>query len=122
MGPAWPRAGASRIGRQAPIAHHNGGPRTPASTDFRRGRVDFRRCRARARGGYALIMWRPRKFWAERPVPASLMASVDDLAQPAPVGPRTGRDWVVDVIAFLLAVALGALTLGSDMHDGVAPF
>lgn len=62
-------------------------------------------------------MSRPRRVWAQRLVPASLLASVD-LAQPEPIGPRSGRDWAVDVIAFLLAVTLGALILGSELHDG----
>jgi len=67
-------------------------------------------------------MWRPRRFWAEQLRPASLLASVDDPAQPDPVGPRTGRDWVVDVIAFLLALGGGAVALGSSLHDSAAPF
>jgi len=37
------------------------------------------------------------------------------------VGPRTVRDWSVDVAAFVVAVALGALTLSSLRHDRANP-
>jgi signal transduction histidine kinase len=55
----------------------------------------------------------PRRFWAEQPAPASLPAAVDP-TPPTPAGPRTRRDWAVDVAGFGLAAALGALTLTSQ--------
>jgi signal transduction histidine kinase len=66
-------------------------------------------------------MSRPRRFWAEQILPASLMAPIDP-ARPDPVGPRTRRDWIVDIVAFLASVAFGALILGSDMHDSAVPW
>jgi signal transduction histidine kinase len=62
-------------------------------------------------------MWRPRRFWAEQLRPASLLASVDDPAHPDKVAPRTGRDWVVDVGAFVIAAAFGALILSVTVDD-----
>ena len=51
-------------------------------------------------------------------MPVSLRAPVEP-AQPESVGPRTGRDWVVDIVGFLLAVALGGLFLVSAVtRDG----
>jgi hypothetical protein len=59
-------------------------------------------------------------FWAEQLVPASLLAPVD-LAQPDAVGPRTRRDWVIDVVWFLFASAFGILLLSSELHESVDP-
>jgi len=53
-------------------------------------------------------------------VPATLLAPVDP-AQSDAVGPRTKRDWAVDVVAFVIAGALGALTLSSGLHDRANP-
>jgi signal transduction histidine kinase len=61
-------------------------------------------------------MSRLRSVWARELVPASLRDPVD-AAGPDPVGPRTVRDWAVDVFGFVLASALGALTLGADLSD-----
>lgn len=64
----------------------------------------------------------PGKSWARLSVPLvpALLAPVDP-AQPDAIGPRTGRDWAADVVAFLLAVALGALILATGWQDGAAP-
>jgi signal transduction histidine kinase len=59
-------------------------------------------------------------FWADQWVSASRPAPVD-ATLPDTIGPRTGRDWVVDVVAFLLAVGFGA-ALGASLHDGGAPY
>jgi signal transduction histidine kinase len=66
-------------------------------------------------------MSRPRRFWTEQLVPASLLVSAD-AALPDTIGPRTKRDWVVDVVGFLLALGGGAIALGSSLHDSAAPF
>jgi signal transduction histidine kinase len=58
---------------------------------------------------------RPRRFWVERVVPASLLAPADP-AFPGAVGPRTGRDQAVDAVACLLAAALGVLALALYAH------
>jgi signal transduction histidine kinase len=65
-------------------------------------------------------MSRPLRSWARQLLPASLLAPADP-AQPDPVGPRTGRDWVVDVAGFVVAGGLGALILAADLHDSVEP-
>jgi signal transduction histidine kinase len=65
-------------------------------------------------------MAQPRRSWARWQVPASLLTPVDP-AQPDPVGPRTGRDWVVDVVGFVLASGFGALILVSALHDSPDP-
>ena len=57
-------------------------------------------------------------FW--RLLPAALLAPVDP-AQPESVGPRTGRDWVVDIAAFVVAAAAGAALLGSSGQDSLDP-
>ena len=55
-----------------------------------------------------------RRWWAQT-APAAMLAPGDpahvDTADPDEVGPRTARDWSVDAAAFVLAAALGALTL-----------
>ena len=76
-------------------------------------------CRAGCPGAYARVMSRLRGVWA-RLVPASPPASVE-LLQPEADGPRSGRDWTVDAIGFLIAVALGGLTLSQQLHDTVHP-
>ena len=93
----------------------------PAGTAFRRGRhrlssVSVPACRRSTLGSCTDRV----RFWVEQLVPASLLAPVDP-AQPDAVGPRTGRDWVVDVAGFLLAVALGALFLSPTLHDSADP-
>jgi len=64
-------------------------------------------------------MSRPRRLW-DQLVPTALLAPVDP-AQTDRVGPRTQRDWAVDIAAFVIAVALGALTLTSSLHDRANP-
>ena len=58
-------------------------------------------------------------FWRQL-LPAALLAPVDP-AQPESVGPRTGRDWVVDIAAFVVAAAAGAALLGSSGQDSLDP-
>jgi len=53
-------------------------------------------------------------------VPVSLLAPVDP-ALPEPVGPRRRRDWVVDIVGFLVALALGGLILADAVHSDVDP-
>ncbi len=60
-----------------------------------------------------------RGFWRQL-LPAALLAPVDP-AQPETVGPRTRRDWVVDIAAFVVAAAAGAVILGSSGQDGLNP-
>ncbi len=54
-------------------------------------------------------MSRPHTFSAAQLL-ASVVAPVDP-AHPDVVGPRTGRDWAVDIVGFILAVAFGVLIL-----------
>lgn len=51
---------------------------------------------------------------------ASVVAPVDP-AYPDTVGPRTGRDWAVDVIGFVFAVAFGSLIVISATYDLANP-
>ncbi|MGH8918881.1 MAG: hypothetical protein ACRD0H_11230 [Actinomycetes bacterium] len=55
------------------------------------------------------------KFWGQV-VPAALLAPADP-AHPETVGPRTPRDWVVDVAAFVVAAVVGAVILGFSGPD-----
>jgi signal transduction histidine kinase len=64
-------------------------------------------------------MGRRRTYWAEQLAPASLLAG--DPAGPDTVGPRTGRDWVVDAAGVSVAVAFGVLILIQARHDSVNP-
>ncbi|HVQ94493.1 MAG TPA: histidine kinase [Mycobacteriales bacterium] len=57
-----------------------------------------------------------RSVLARELVPAWLRDPVD-AAGPDPVGPRTVRDWAVDVFGFVLAAALGGLTLAAELSD-----
>lgn len=66
-------------------------------------------------------MYRRGRRWLDELVAASLLAPVDP-AQPDTPGPRTGRDWIVDAVGFLLAAALGVLFLSPSLHDGSAPW
>ena len=61
-------------------------------------------------------MSRARRLW-DQVVPTSVVAPT--LADE--VGPRTGRDWAVDVVAFVVAVVLGGLTVSMARHDVVNP-
>jgi signal transduction histidine kinase len=65
-------------------------------------------------------MCRLASSWIRQLVPVSLLAPVDP-AQPESVGPRTGRDWVVDIVGFLLALALGGLILVEAVRSDVDP-
>jgi signal transduction histidine kinase len=64
-------------------------------------------------------MSRQRRYWAEQLEPGLLLAG--DPAGPDTVGPRTGRDWVVDAAGFLVAVTFGVLILISARHDSTNP-
>jgi signal transduction histidine kinase len=108
--------GRRGIGR---TAHHrllNEGPGALAGTAFRQQPRRLSLVFAARTDGYAQAMSRPRTFWAV-PLVQALLAPVDP-AQPDAVGPRTRRDWAVDVAAFLLTAGLGALILGTGLNDG----
>jgi signal transduction histidine kinase len=45
------------------------------------------------------------------------MLAPGDTVQPERVGPRTARDWAVDAAAFVIAAALGAITLSVAIDD-----
>jgi signal transduction histidine kinase len=64
-------------------------------------------------------MSRQRRYWAEQLEPGLLLAG--DPAGPDTVGPRTGRDWVVDAAGLLVAVTFGVLILISARYDGTNP-
>jgi signal transduction histidine kinase len=64
-------------------------------------------------------MGRQTRYWAEQLAPASLLAG--DPAGPDTVGPRTGRDWVVDAIGFAVAITFGVLILIQARHDTLNP-
>ena len=64
-------------------------------------------------------MRRPLRSWIERLVPAALQAA--DPAEPDSFGRRTGRDWLVDVVGFLVAVTLGTLFLSPTLRDSADP-
>jgi signal transduction histidine kinase len=52
--------------------------------------------------------------------PTAILTPIDphpDTAHPDAVGPRTARDWSIDVAAFVIAAALGALTLSTALND-----
>jgi signal transduction histidine kinase len=59
-------------------------------------------------------------IWAEQLMPVSLSASFDPALLDR-TGPRTRRDWVVDTVAFLIAVTFGVLIVISGRHDSVNP-
>ncbi len=101
-------------------AHRGGGPRSPRRKGAPPGRrvppfvavrLDFRGVpgprAGRLRSGHVRAAqrlgpgsWCRRRCWHRSIRP-----------QPDTVGPRTGRDWAVDVVGFLLAAALGGLFL-----------
>jgi signal transduction histidine kinase len=66
-------------------------------------------------------MYRRGRRWLDELVLASLLAPVDP-AQPDAPGPRTGRDWMVDAVGFMLAAALGALFLSPALRDSAVPW
>jgi hypothetical protein len=65
-------------------------------------------------------MYRRGRRWLDQLMTASLLAPLDP-AQPDTPGPRTGRDWTVDGVGFLLAAALGILFLSPARNDTVVP-
>ena len=67
---------------------------------------------------YALTMSWLRRLWAQT-APMAMLAPSDSL-HPDEVAHRTARDWSVDIAAFVIAAALGALTLSFDGYDTVA--
>ncbi len=56
-----------------------------------------------------------RRWWAQT-APTAMLAPGDPAYSEAE-GPRTTRDWWVDTVAFVLAAALGALTLSVTVAD-----
>lgn len=66
---------------------------------------------------YALAMSWLRRLWAlTAPAP---MPVASDVAHPDEEAPRTARDWVVDSVAFVVAVAFGVLLLAISADDSV---
>jgi signal transduction histidine kinase len=65
-------------------------------------------------------MYRRGRRWLNQVAAASLLAPLDP-AQPDAAGPRTGRDWTVDGVGFLLAAALGFLFLSPARNDTDVP-
>ncbi|MCU1486868.1 MAG: two-component sensor histidine kinase [Actinomycetia bacterium] len=61
-------------------------------------------------------MSRAKRLW-DQVVPTA----VADATLADDVGPRTGRDWAVDVVGFVVAVAFGALTVSMARHDVANP-
>lgn len=70
-----------------------------------------------SREPYALAMSWLRRLWAQT-APTAMLAPSDS-THPDEVAPRTARDWSVDTAAFVIAAALGALTLTFDGYDTV---
>ena len=60
-------------------------------------------------------MVRARRLWAQL-VPTALLAPADP-AEPEAVGPRTGRDWVIDSVAFVVSVVVGAVIVAFPAPD-----
>ena len=58
--------------------------------------------------------------WAKQLMPVSLAAQFDPALLDR-AGPRTARDWIVDVLGFLVAVAFGVLIVLQGLHDSVHP-
>lgn len=56
------------------------------------------------------------RWWAQ--TAATAIPAPDDSADPDTTGPRTVRDWSVDAVGFVIAVALGAFLLGIAVDDG----
>jgi len=92
----------------------------PAGTAFRRGRGRPSSLSCTRTGPYAGVMSGARRLWVELVRPASLIAP-GDLLQPAPIGPRTGRDKAVDAAGCLVGATVGALFLSPALHDTVVP-
>src|SRR5664279_1243686 len=106
MAPAWLRAGFPHIGRRATITGRKGGSANPAGTAFRRPRVDFRRCRARAPGLYALG-----HVLARNVVGADRTDGDTGTQRPGPSRHRGAQDSARLVRRRRFAAALGALIL-----------
>ena len=111
-GPAHRPAGYDRWSQRRSVK--------PAGTAFRRGRHQLSLVSGQRDDLYARVMYRRGRRWLDQLVPASLLAPVDP-AQPDTPGPRTGRDWTVDAVGFLLAAALGTLFLSPALHDSAVP-
>jgi signal transduction histidine kinase len=60
-------------------------------------------------------MSRPDRFW-EKVIPAVLLAPGEPALSPG-ARPRTRRDWVVDVLVFVVAMVAGVLILALSVHD-----
>ncbi|MDQ1535811.1 MAG: hypothetical protein QOE58_204 [Actinomycetota bacterium] len=92
----------------------------PQWTYFRCGRLSLSFVSRQRTDLYARVMYHRGKRWLVEGARASLLAPADRL-QSVPPGPRTRRDWTVDVIGFLLAATLGALFLSPALHDHAVP-
>src|SRR3954452_12251893 len=60
------------------------------------------------------MLWLRR--WGAQTAPTAMLTPSDS-AHPDEVAPRTARDWSVDTGAFVIAAALGALTLSVSVDD-----
>jgi signal transduction histidine kinase len=65
-------------------------------------------------------MYRRGRRWLDQVMAASLLAPLDP-ARPDTPAPRTGRDWTVDCVGFLLAAVLGILFLSPALNDTAVP-
>src|SRR4051794_36869426 len=90
-----------------------------AGQTFGPGARDFRRGPAPAGQGYREVMSRAQLSWAALAGPSAASA---DLPSPQWAGSHAGRERVVDALAFLLAVVLGALFLSPELHDNPHPW
>ncbi|MDQ1601986.1 MAG: hypothetical protein QOD68_3460 [Actinomycetota bacterium] len=112
-----------RVRAHRPAGHgrrQKGRALTAAPTAFRRGRHQLSLVSDLRADLYAQVMYRRGRRWLGQLAPASLLAP-EDPTRPDTPGPRTGRDWTVDTVGFLLAVALGALFLTPALNDSAVP-
>jgi len=68
---------------------------------------------------YARVMTWARGWWAQL-APAAVLTPIDshpDTDPPDTAGPRTARDWSVDVIGFVIAAVVGAVALRTAVND-----
>lgn len=72
---------------------------------------------------YTQVMFSAQGWWKQL-APSALLTPTDldtdtynDTAQPDAVGPRTARDWSIDVAAFIFAAVVGAVALSIARND-----